>query len=126
MNLRTLTILAVVPLGIGAAAPSTCADQVTSDINSISGALTSPQTTQALANLKAGAVAIACDTASISNLVASIAKQVGGTSHGNVVFTRDAESVYVASSTLCTAGGGIVAGSETIPSTSKPIALPAS
>jgi hypothetical protein len=126
MRTRTLIILAALPLAIGAAAPSSCADRATSGINEISGALTSPQATQAFANLKAGAVAIACDTANISGLVASIAKQVGGTSHGNVVFTRDATSVYVAASTLCTAGGGIVEGKETIPSTSKAIALPAS
>jgi uncharacterized protein YceK len=113
-------ILLVAALALGLSGCST----LIADFNAATTALSSPQTTQAIANLKAGAVAIACDTASISNLLASIAKQVGGTSHGNVVFTRDAESVYVASSTLCTAGGGIIAGMETIPSTSKPVALP--
>ena len=102
---------------------SGCA-QITGDINTVAAALGSPQATQAIANLKAGATAIACDTSNISNLLAGIAKAVGGASHGTVVFTRDAESVYVASSTLCAAGGGIAAGSETIPATSKPVALP--
>ena len=99
---------------------------IVADINATSAALSSPQTTAAIANLKAGAVAIACDTSSISSLLAGIAKAVGGTSHGNVVFTRDAESVYVASSALCAAGGGLVAGPETIPTSSSPIALPKS
>lgn len=115
-------ILFAAALALGLSGCST----LIADFNATSAALSSPQTTAAIANLKAGAVAIACDTSSISSLLAGIAKAVGGSSHGNVVFTRDAESVYVASSALCAAGGGIVAGAETIPATSTPVALPKS
>jgi uncharacterized protein YceK len=115
-------ILLTAALALGLSGCST----IVSGINATTAAFSSTNATLAFANLKAGAVAFACTTSSISNLVAGIAKAVGGTSHGNIVFSRDAQSVYVASSALCEAGGGIVAGSEAIPKTSVAVTLPTS
>jgi len=87
------------------------AASVASGVNAVSGALSSPAATQAAANLKAGAAAIACDVSSAS----TVWTQINAAIAAGKAITRDAQTIYAVSSILCTSLGGTVLGPEVVP-----------
>jgi PBP1b-binding outer membrane lipoprotein LpoB len=97
-------------LALGVLALSGCS-QVVSDINSVTGALSSPQATQAAANLKAGATALICDVGSVADLTAAIEAQV----KAGKAAIRDSENVYVIAGSVCSTLGGTVVGPVIVP-----------
>jgi hypothetical protein len=90
---------------------------IVSDINAVSGALSSSQTTQAAANLKAGAQAIVCDVSGVASLAQTIEKQ----GLGGKVLAKDTTDVYTVSSAVCSTLGGASVGAATVPATATPV-----
>ena len=84
---------------------------VVADINAVSGALTSPQTTQAVANLKAGSQAIVCAI----NGAAVVYDQVVTTIKAGKATIRDANNILTVSSAVCTGLGGVPTGVAVVP-----------
>ncbi|MGD1035903.1 MAG: hypothetical protein ABR878_01665 [Roseiarcus sp.] len=89
-------------LALGLAGCASAVNTAVSDINSLTGALSSPAATQAAANLKAGAKALACDVSGAS----ALADQIAAAVKAGTAVIRDASSVYVVSSDVCAALGG--------------------
>jgi hypothetical protein len=87
------------------------AKSVSTGINEVSGALSSPAATQAAANLQAGATAIACDVSSAS----AVWTKINAAVKAGQAITRDAQTVYAVSAILCQSFGGTARGPETVP-----------
>jgi hypothetical protein len=83
---------------------------VDSQITQLATTLSSPAATQAAANLKAGAQAIACDFSAVANATAQIADAVEA---GGV--KRDAQTALVVSNIVCTSLGGTPMGTVIVP-----------
>ena len=95
----------LIPLALLAIPLAGCSS-VVSQINSVTSALSSPQATQAAANLKSGATALICFVGDTAALASAIEQQV---SAGKAAI-RDSENVYVVTGSVCaTLGGQIVA-----------------
>ena len=86
---------------------------VVSDINAVSGALTSPQSQQALANLKAGSTAIICGVASVAQLGSKLS--IPG--HNGQVLIADAQTLYTDTAATCAFLGGTPGALGTVPTT---------
>ena len=97
-------------IGLSALALSGC-NSVVSNINAVSGALTSPQTTQAVANLKAGSQAIVCAI----NGAAVVYDNVVTTIKAGKATIQDANNILTVSSAICTGLGGVPTGVATVP-----------
>lgn len=89
---------------------SGCA-QISSGINSVTGALSSPSANTAIANLKAGGQALLCAVANTAAVSGAIANAV----NANQAIIRDSQNIYVISSDLCTVFGGKVVSTVTLP-----------
>jgi hypothetical protein len=72
--------------------------------------LASPQTTQAVANLRAGAQALVCAISNIANVTAQVEMAVDA---GEAVIGNTGR-VYVASAIVCASLGGVVTGTATV------------
>jgi hypothetical protein len=107
-------IASIVLAGAFALALCSCA-QVVSDINAVTGALSSPAANQAAANLKAGAAAVACTVASVDQVIQEVENDVGVPSKYAAVIKRDTKTVYVVSAAACAYFGGTSAGPVTVP-----------
>ena len=116
-------VASIVLAGAFALALCSCA-QVVSDINSLTGALSSPAANQAAANLKAGAAAVACTVASVDQVVQEVENDVGVPSKYAAVIKRDTKTVYVVSEAACAYFGGTYAGTVTVPSTAPAAVTP--
>ena len=81
-----------------------------SNINAVTGALTSPQAQQAVANLKAGSQAIVCAVNGVAAAYDQIAVAVG---EGKAAI-KDANNIYTVSSVLCKSLGGTVTGTGVV------------
>jgi len=104
--IKQISITASLVVGI---ALSGCS--VTSGINSITGALTSPAANQAVANLKAGSQAVLCTIAGLANETNAVATAV----NAKQAIIVDSQTAYVISGSLCTALGGTVGATVTVP-----------
>jgi len=93
--------IALVVIALGALAG--CA-QFIAGVNSTTAALSSPQATQAAANVKAVTLGITCAVASTSGLLQQI-QQLGG-GKNNALAVRDEQTVCVAAAATCNALGG--------------------
>jgi hypothetical protein len=96
----------------GVLAVSGCA-QVANGINEVSAALTSPQTTQAIANLKAAGAAITCAAASFAGGVQAFDAALQPSIKGGAAVSLEKVDGYVnvafvANKTLCSQLGGVV------------------
>ena len=78
--------------------------KIIADVNSTTAALSSPQATQAAANVKAVTLGITCAVASTSSLLQQI-QQLGG-GKNNAIAVRDEQTVCVAAAATCNALGG--------------------
>lgn len=93
---------------------SGCAGAITTatnDINALTGALSSPQATQAAANLKAGMTALLCDVGDVAALASAIETQV----KAGKAAIKDTQTLYVISGDTCLTLGGQVIGPTTVP-----------
>lgn len=102
-HLRVALVCALFPL-------AGCAS-ISNGINSVTASLSSPNATQAAANLKAGAMAFVCAVNSVSAIASEVAVQVDA----GKVAVRDTHTVFVVSGTLCKALGGVVTGTAVVP-----------
>ena len=84
---------------------------VVSDINKVTGALTSPQAQQAVANLKSGSQAFICAVNGVAVVYANVATAIG---EGKAAI-HDANTILVISSALCASLGGSVTGTAVVP-----------
>ena len=85
--------------------------KVVADINAVSGALTSPQTTQAIANLKAGSQAIVCGI----NSADVVYDNVVTTIKAGKATIQDANTILTVTSDVCTGLGGVPNGTAVVP-----------
>ena len=97
------SILAALALTASAALAG-CAE-VTSGINSVTAALSTPAATQAAANIKSVTLSFTCTVANVSAVESQIASLVS-TSQAAI---KDSQTVCLASSALCDALGGTAA-----------------
>jgi len=97
-------------LSLAALSLAGCA-QIANGINEVSSALTSPQTTQAVANLKAGSQAILCAVADVS----AVGEALTNALKAKQAIVADAQDVYVVSGALCVSLGGKVVSTVTVP-----------
>ena len=81
-----------------------------SNINAVTGALTSPQAQQAVANLKAGSQATICV---VSGLAAAYDQIAVAVDEGKAAI-KDANNIYTVSSVLCKSLGGTVTGTGVV------------
>lgn len=106
--------LALIGAALCALALSGCA-QLTADINNTRDWLSSPATTQAAANLKAGAQAIVCDVSSL----AALDQKINAAIDAGQAIDRDVNTIYTVSSILCTSLGGTPVGTAIVPPTAQ-------
>jgi hypothetical protein len=92
-------------------------NSIASGINSITGALSSPQAAQAVANLKAGNQALLCALADVTAVAAVLDQQI----KAGAALYKDSSDAYVVSGTICLALGGQVIGSVTVPPTASAV-----
>lgn len=79
--------------------------------NSVIGALSSPQTTQAAANVQAFTTGFVCGLGSLSGLASSVQSQLKAQMNvGNAMIATDTGIVYVVATSICLSLGGKVAG----------------
>lgn len=104
MTIKLLSLCAVM------ATPLAGCNSVTNDINSVTGALSSPQATQAAANLKAGSQAIVCAV----NGAAAAYDQIAIAIKEGKAAVNDANNILTVTKTLCTALGGVPSGTVTV------------
>lgn len=116
----------------GCSSTSNFATNFANGINTVTAALSSPQASQAVANLKAGADALICNIASLDAEAAKIETGIAGGS----VATIDPKSslgkayevtstVLTVSQTVCTDLGGAIGGNASISSISNGVATAA-
>jgi len=84
---------------------------ISADFNQVTKDLSSPQTTQAVANLKAGSAAVLCAIAGLSNETSAIAAAV----NAKQAIIKDSQTAYVISGSLCLSLGGTVGATVTVP-----------
>ena len=89
---------------------------VVNGINAVSGALTNPQSQQALANLKAGSTAIICGVSSVAQLASKLT--IPG--HNGQVMIADAQTLYTDTAATCAFLGGTPGALGTVPATAVP------
>jgi Ca2+/Na+ antiporter len=104
-----MKIFAPIALLVGALALSGC--NAVDNINSVTGALSSPQATQAAANLKAGAQAIVCAVNGASAAYNQIAIAI---KEGKAAI-NDANNILTVTTVLCKSLGGVPSGVATVP-----------
>lgn len=104
-KLATLASATALALSLGGCAQF---DQV---VNNATAWLASPQTQQAVTNLKSGVTALVCAISVTSQVAAEVETGVGA---GKSMIGTDGK-VYVASTSVCAALGGTVAGSAVVP-----------
>jgi hypothetical protein len=109
-------LIIAMPLVLGLAGCANGVNAIATDINTLTGALSSPAATQAAANLKAGAQAVLCDISSAANVGVQLAQAVSA----KQAIIKDAQTVYVVSSTLCAALGGNTIGTAVVPTSVSP------
>ena len=88
-----------------ALALSACAE-----LDRVAATLTSPQTTQAVASLRAGASALVCGLSS----AAAVASRVEQAVDAGTAFIDTTGRAYVASSIVCASLGGVVTGTASV------------
>ena len=81
-----------------------------SNINAVTGALTSPQAQQAVANLKAGSQDFIC----VVNGLAAAYDQIAVAVDEGKAAIKDANNIYTVSSVLCKSLGGTVTGTGVV------------
>ena len=81
-----------------------------SNINAVTGALTSPQAQQAVANIKAGSQAFVC----VVNGLAAAYDQIAVAVDEGKAAIKDANNIYTVSSVLCKSLGGTVTGTGVV------------
>jgi len=94
------------------------------DINSLTGALSSPAANQAAANLKAGAQAVACTVADVDIVAQEIELNVTVPKAYAVAIKRDTTSIYVVSTAACAFFGGTAIGTQTVPASAPAPIVP--
>lgn len=102
--MKSITILCAVAI---MALASGCASEL-AKFNSVVG---SPQATQAVANLKAGSVAVLCTIAGLANETNAISTAV----NAKQAIIKDSQTAYVISGSLCLQLGGTVGMTVTVP-----------
>ena len=113
---KAITIAAALAASVALAGCS----QVVSDINAVTGALSSKQATQAAQNVQAFTTGFICGVGSLSGLASNIESALASQMKvGNAMVTMDTGIVYVVSTSVCLAVGGKVASSAavSVPST---------
>jgi hypothetical protein len=109
--MRNIPAFVAVAAAIALSGCANVIDAATDDIDKVAAALSSPAATQAVANLKAGSQAIACDFSAVANAADQIALAVAA---GKAV-QKDAQTALVVSDIVCTALGGRPMGTVAVP-----------